>query len=59
MAYTINRYNGTVITTVEDGTVNNATELNSLVKFAGYGEAQNETFVLLESLLIPVRRPSH
>lgn len=51
MAYTINRYNGTVLTTVEDGTVNTATELKFIGKnYAGYGEAQNENFLfLLES----------
>ena len=31
MAYIINRYNGTVLTTVEDGTLNTATE----IKFVG------------------------
>jgi len=51
MAYIINRYNGTVLTTVEDGTVNTTTELKLIGKnFAGYGEAQNENYLfLLES----------
>ena len=31
MAYIINRYNGTVLTSVEDGTINQTTEL----KFVG------------------------
>lgn len=48
MAYIINRYNGTVLTNVEDGTVNQTTELKFIGKnFAGYGEAQNENFLFL------------
>jgi hypothetical protein len=48
MAYIINRYNGTILTTVEDGTVNQTTELKFIGKnFAGYGEAQNENFLFL------------
>ena len=48
MAYIINRYNGSVLTTVEDGTVNQATEIKFIGKnFAGYGEAQNENFLFL------------
>ena len=48
MAYIINKYNGTVQTTVEDGTVNTTTELKFIGKnYAGYGEAQNENFMFL------------
>jgi hypothetical protein len=48
MAYIINRYNGTILTTVEDGTVNTTTELKFIGKnFAGYGEAQNENMLFL------------
>lgn len=48
MAYIINKYNGTVLTTVEDGTVNQLTELKFIGKnYAGYGEAQNENFLFL------------
>lgn len=48
MAYIINRYNGTVLTTVEDGTINTNTELKFVGKnYAGYGEAQNENFLFL------------
>ena len=40
MANIINKYNGTVQTTVEDGTVNTTTELKFIGKnYAGYGEA--------------------
>lgn len=48
MAYIINRYNGTVLTTVEDGTINSTTELKFVGKnYAGYGEAQNENFLFI------------
>jgi hypothetical protein len=48
MAYIINRFNGTVLTTVEDGTINQTTDLKFIGKnYSGYGEAQNENFVFL------------
>lgn len=48
MAYTINRYNGAVQSTVQDGTINQSTELKFIGKnYAGYGEAQNENFMFL------------
>jgi len=48
MPYTINRYNGTILTNVEDGTINQTTELKFVGKnFAGYGESQNENFLFL------------
>jgi hypothetical protein len=48
MAYVINRYNGTVLTNVQDGTVDQTTELKFIGKnYAGYGEAQNENFLFL------------
>lgn len=48
MAYIINRYNGSQLVTVEDGTVDNTTELKLIGKnFAGYGEQQNENFLFL------------
>ena len=48
MAYTINKTDGTVITTVEDGTLNNDTSV-SLVgqNYQGYGEAIGENFITL------------
>jgi hypothetical protein len=51
MAYTINRYNGTVLTSVEDGTINQTTEIKFVGKnYSGYGEIQNENFLhLLEN----------
>jgi len=48
MPYTINRYNGSVVTTVADGTVDTTTDLKLIGKnYAGYGEIQNENFLFL------------
>lgn len=61
MAYTINRYNGSVLASVEDGTINQTTELKLVGRnFAGYGEAQNENFLhLLENFAstVPPSKP--
>ena len=53
MPYQIDRYAGTTLTTVQDGTVDQTTNLKLVGKnYAGYGEIQNENFVhLLENLL--------
>lgn len=48
MAYQIDRYNNTVLTIVEDGTVDQSTDLKFIGKnYAGYGEIQNENFLYL------------
>lgn len=48
MAYTINRYNNATLTVVEDGTIDQTTDLKLVGKnYAGYGEIQNENFVFL------------
>ena len=48
MAYQIDRYNNTPITVVEDGTVDQTTDLKFIGKnYAGYGEIQNENFLFL------------
>ena len=48
MAYTINKSDGTVLTTIIDGTVDATTDLSLIgKKYSGYGEAQNENFVKL------------
>jgi len=48
MAYTINKFNGTVLSTIEDGTVDQTTNLKLIGKnYAGYGEAQNENMLFL------------
>jgi hypothetical protein len=51
MAYQIDNFRGQFLTTVDDGTINNATDLKLVGKnYAGYGETQNENFVhLLEN----------
>lgn len=51
MAYRVDRYNGTFLVSVEDGTVDTTTDLRFLGKnYAGYGEVQNENFLhLLEN----------
>ena len=48
MAYQIDRYNNTLLTVVEDGTVDQTTDLKFIGKnYAGYGEIQNENFLYL------------
>jgi len=48
MAYTINHYNGTLLTTISDGTVDTSTDLTLVGKnYAGYGQIQNDNFVWL------------
>jgi hypothetical protein len=55
MPYEINRYNGSQIATIADGTIDSTTSLKLIGKnYAGYGEAQNENFLhLLESFSNP------
>ena len=48
MAYQIDRYNNTILTVVEDGTIDRTTDLKFIGKnYAGYGETQNENFLYL------------
>ncbi len=48
MAYTIDKYNGTTVAVVEDGTIDSTLDIKLIGKnYAGYGEAQNENFVWL------------
>jgi hypothetical protein len=48
MAYQIDRYNNTLLAVVEDGTVDQTTDLKFIGKnYAGYGEIQNENFLFL------------
>ena len=48
MAYIINRTNGTQLTVVEDGTIDQTTDLKLVGKnYAGYGEIENENLVSL------------
>ena len=59
MAYQINRYNNSLLTSVEDGTLDRTTDLKFIGKnFAGYGEIQNENFLyLLENFASPSQPP--
>jgi hypothetical protein len=48
MAYQLDRYNNTVLTVVQDGTIDQTTDLKFIGKnYAGYGEIQNENFLYL------------
>lgn len=48
MPYQIDRFNGTPLVTVDDGTIDQTTDLKLVGKnYAGYGELQNENFVFL------------
>lgn len=48
MPYSINKFNGQVLSTVEDGTVDTKYSVKLVGKnYAGYGEIQNENFVFL------------
>ena len=48
MAYIVNRYNGSQLVAVEDGTVDTTTDIRLIGKnYNGYGEAQNENFLHL------------
>ena len=48
MPYSIDRYNGTTLTVVEDGTIDSSLDIKLIGKnYAGYGEVQNENFVHL------------
>lgn len=51
MAYQVDRFNGTFLVSVDDGTIDTTTDLRFLGKnYAGYGEVQNENFLhLLEN----------
>ena len=60
MAYTINHYNGTPITTIADGTVDATLDLKLIGKnYAGYGQIQNENFVYLLENFADSRAPSN
>lgn len=48
MAYIINRFSGAQLTAVEDGTIDQTTDLKFIGKnYSGYGEIQNENFLYL------------
>ena len=48
MAYKVDRFNGTFLVNVNDGTIDTTTDLRFVGKnYAGYGEVQNENFLHL------------
>ncbi len=48
MAYIINKSDGTVLTTLDDGLLNTSTSIGLIGRnYTGYGEIQNENFVFL------------
>jgi len=51
MTYRVDRYNGTFLTNVADGTIDSTTDLRFVGRnYSGYGEVQNENFLhLLEN----------
>ena len=51
MAYQVNRYNGSFLVSVADGTIDSTTNIRFVGKnYAGYGQVQNENFLhLLEN----------
>lgn len=51
MAYQVDKFNGTFLTSVDDGTIDTTTDIRFVGKnYAGYGEVQNENFLhLLEN----------
>jgi hypothetical protein len=51
MSYRVDRFNGTFLVSVDDGTIDTTTDLRFIGKnYAGYGEVQNENFLhLLEN----------
>jgi len=51
MAYQVDKFNGEFLTSVDDGSIDNTTDLRFVGKnYAGYGEVQNENFLhLLEN----------
>jgi hypothetical protein len=59
VAYQINHYNGTTLTTVLDGVIDNTLDIKLVGKnSAGYGEAQNENFVFLLENFASTAAPS-
>ena len=46
MTYRVDRYNGTFLTNVSDGTIDSTTDLKFVGRnYTGYGEVQNENFI--------------
>ena len=55
MPYIINKYNGSELVVLQDGTLDTSTSIGLLGRnYVGYGEVQNENFLFLLSILIQV-----
>lgn len=59
MAYQVDKFNGTFLVSVDDGTIDTTTDLRFVGKnYAGYGEVQNENFLhLLENFANTTQPP--
>ena len=59
MAYQVNRYNGSFLVSVADGTIDNTTSIRFVGKnYAGYGQVQNENFLHLLEHFAGASQPS-
>ena len=59
MAYVINKFSGTQLVVLEDGTIDTSTSLNLVGRnYVGYGEVQNENFVYLLENFAHISPPS-
>jgi len=59
MAYTINKYDGSQVTVIADGTIDNTLDIKLIGKnYAGYGEVQNENLVFLLENFANATQPS-
>jgi len=59
MAYTINKYDGSQVTVIADGTIDNTLDIKLIGKnYAGYGEVQNENLVFLLENFAAATQPS-
>ena len=59
MAYQVNRYNGSFLVSVADGTIDNTTNIRFVGKnYAGYGQVQNENFLHLMENFAGSNQPS-
>jgi hypothetical protein len=59
MAYKVDKFNGTFLVSVADGTIDTSTNLRFVGKnYAGYGEIQNENFLHLMENFADINPPS-
>jgi len=59
MAYQIDRYNNTLLTVVDDGTIDQTTDLKFIGKnYSGYGELHNENFLFLLENFSGINEPA-